>query len=404
MNILVSAFACAPEKIGAERGVGLLSVRELSKEHNIWVISDKENKKHIKSLEVYRKENVNFFHLDLFGYRRDNLYFHRLYYVLWKVLEYNIANKIAKEVDIDLVFHVTYANSWIPSCLLGFLEVPFLWYGGGRKKCDLDFIGEMSAAGKAREIARNLGIEVMGSVVNWLTARKADLILSSTSQEVWGTESEVKRFTIGGLSKGTMSSLGEAGLRNEKPFRIASIGRLHGWKGFALSIKAFRALREVHPQSELWVIGDGPEREYLESLSRHVGCSESTTFFGKLSRQETLRRIKEIDVLVHPSLHELFGYVMVESMAAGKPVICLEKEGAPLTVGDAGITIPPTSPEQVVSDIGEALIRLAGDPDARRELSERARERAKYWSEEAMGERLRSVCENIVNDRSSTSE
>jgi glycosyltransferase involved in cell wall biosynthesis len=102
----------------------------------------------------------------------------------------------------------------------------------------------------------------------------------------------------------------------------------------------------------------------------------SVTFWGVIPRWQVLEKLAECDVLLHPSLHDSGGWVCLEAMAAGRPVVCLDLGGPALQVTeDTGIKVPATSPEQVVSDLAAAMMQLAEDPDLRIRLGVAARQR-----------------------------
>ena len=70
-------------------------------------------------------------------------------------------------------------------------------------------------------------------------------------------------------------------------------------------------------------------------------------------------------MLVHPSLHEQFGYVVVEAMAAGRPVVCLEVAGLALLIRDGcGVRVAVRERERVVADLHSALRQYAVDRPA----------------------------------------
>jgi glycosyltransferase involved in cell wall biosynthesis len=142
------------------------------------------------------------------------------------------------------------------------------------------------------------------------------------------------------------------------------MGRLLAWKGFHLGIRAFAEARL--PETEYWILGDGPERQRLERLARKVGVADRVRFWGRLPRETALIRLKECVALVHPSLHDSGGWFCLEAMGAARPVICLDLGGPGLQVTDeTGIKIPAISPAQAVQDIAQAMIRLATDPETR---------------------------------------
>jgi len=103
-------------------------------------------------------------------------------------------------------------------------------------------------------------------------------------------------------------------------------------------------------------------------------------------------------VLVHPSLHDSGGWVCVEAMAAGKPVICLDLGGpAAQVTEETGIKIPAHTPEQVIAGLGGAMRRLAEDPGLRRSMGLAARKRAEeQFSWRRRGEQLQEFYERVV--------
>jgi glycosyltransferase involved in cell wall biosynthesis len=179
-----------------------------------------------------------------------------------------------------------------------------------------------------------------------------------------------------GLRAEEINRLGRIPLRQNNPFRLLALGRLLHWKGFELGLRAFALFKPRAPLSECWVIGDGPERGRLEKLAQRLGIAGSVTFWGSIPRSQVLEKLAECDVLVHPSLHDSGGWVCLEAMAAGRPVVCLDLGGPALQVTEeTGIRVPAISPEQVVRDLADALYKLASDPELRARLSLGTRKR-----------------------------
>ena len=101
------------------------------------------------------------------------------------------------------------------------------------------------------------------------------------------------------MSAEEITMLGSLPLRCTNPFRLVSIGNLLHWKGFHLGLKAFAQFQQRFPESEYYVIGDGPERRNLESMVRECGLVNKVRFWGKLPRQQVLAKLAECDVNVH---------------------------------------------------------------------------------------------------------
>ena len=101
------------------------------------------------------------------------------------------------------------------------------------------------------------------------------------------------------------------------------VGRLSPEKGIETLVDAAAAV----PGLPVRIVGDGPSRSDLERRARERGAG-NVTFVGRRPRADVVAMMKEARVLVVPSVwHEPFGYVAVEAMACGLPVIASEAGG-----------------------------------------------------------------------------
>jgi len=162
---------------------------------------------------------------------------------------------------------------------------------------------------------------------------------------------------------------------------------------------AFAQFLKVFSTSEYWIIGDRPERAELQRLAHDLGVADKVHFLGAMPRVQVLERLSECDVLVHPSLHDSGGWVCLEAMAAGRPVICLDLGGPALQVTEeTGFKTPAITPEQVVNDLAEAMLRLARDPELRKRMGEAARKRVnEYFDWDKKGEWLTDLYDSVCH-------
>jgi glycosyltransferase involved in cell wall biosynthesis len=99
-------------------------------------------------------------------------------------------------------------------------------------------------------------------------------------------------------------------------------GRLDNYyKGLDLLVKAFSAYRNKGGKGELWIIGDGPDRQKLEQLVIAAELSASVTFYGARYGQEKLNFIANMDVFVHPSHSEGSPTAILEAAALKRPLL-----------------------------------------------------------------------------------
>jgi glycosyltransferase involved in cell wall biosynthesis len=144
-------------------------------------------------------------------------------------------------------------------------------------------------------------------------------------------------------------------------------------KGFDSLIRVCRVLRDRGVPIDVELVGDGPQREPLERLSRDLGLENQVRFRGWLPFVEARESIRRAAVLVHPSagLGDGAPNVIKEAMALGTPVVASAVAGIPdlLEGGRAGLLVPPKDPEALANAVGELL----GDAALRQAVAERAR-------------------------------
>jgi glycosyltransferase involved in cell wall biosynthesis len=407
MKVLLSAYACEPGK-GSEPGIGWNWVRQIARFAEVWVITRSNNREAIeKALAEEPLPNVHWVYFDLPRWARLWKKGQRgvhLYYYLWQLGIYFLVRRLHRQVGFDLVHHVTFGNYWLPS-FLALLPVPFIWGPvGGGESAPRTFYKTFSFRGRIyeflRDIARWIGEH---DPFTRLTAKKASVVLvkaSETAERVMQLGAKnVQLLSEVAFSITEIAELSSLPPHLNSPFRLISLGRLLHWKGFHLGLCAFARLVQEFPNSEYWIVGDGPERKNLEGLARKLGIINKVRFWGALPRSEALKKLAECDVLVHPSLHDSGGWVCVEAMASGRPVICLDLGGPALQITEeTGFKIPPHTPEQVVKDMVEAMQKLALDADLRRRMGEAGRWRVgEAFSWECRAGFIANIYSQIVN-------
>jgi glycosyltransferase involved in cell wall biosynthesis len=414
MKVLVSAYACEPGK-GSEPGSGWNWVCQISRFQECWVITRENHRDAIEeSLAANPMPHAHFIYYDLPKWSRvwkKGQRGVRTYYYLWQIGSYRLARKLFRKVQFDLIHHVTFGSYWLPS-FLPLLPAPFLWGPvGGAESAPRSFRRSFSFRGQCYEAVRDAARR-MGELDPFvrMTARRALAGLAVTSQTADRLKAlGCRRVSLSsqlGLTKEDLSHLGRIPARHKIPFRVLSLGRFLHWKGFEFGLQAFARFHRKYPQSEYWLIGDGPERERWERLVDSLGMKNSVVFWHTLPRPQVLEKMTECSVLMHPSLHDSGGWVTVEAMAAGLPVICLDLGGPALQVTDVtGIKIPAITPEQVIADLASALEKLYQDSAQRLQFGEAGRARIeKHYSWDRRGEQLASVYAGLLSEKSVANE
>ena len=162
--------------------------------------------------------------------------------------------------------------------------------------------------------------------------------------------------------------------RDSSETRILYVGHHERRKGLIYLLEAVAILRRQGIPVRLTTAGGGQQLAELRRVANDLGIGELVTFLGHLPDpdDEKLPQLySQADVFVFPSLAEGFGFVLVEAMASGLPVVASDISAIPEVVGDAGVLFPARNPEA----LAEILRELAEDPRRRTELGARGRDR-----------------------------
>lgn len=155
----------------------------------------------------------------------------------------------------------------------------------------------------------------------------------------------------------------------EQPVISAVINGWNDRKNCKNTLLAFKAIHQQHPAVVLWAIGTAfePDGEAVAFCRQHN--ITNVVFFGSMRQAAVLEKIAQSTLLLHTSLVESFGMVLVEAMSYGVPVVAGQESGAvPWVVKDGGLLVDVTR----VADIAAAVNRLLADPDLYARTSQRA--------------------------------
>lgn len=131
------------------------------------------------------------------------------------------------------------------------------------------------------------------------------------------------------------------------------VGRMASNKGLATLLEAWVLV----PGATLLLAGDGHLLPVLRARARELGLEERVRFLGALSDEELREAYAACDVAVLPSEYEAFGIVLLEAMAAGKPVVATRVGGVPEVVeeGKTGLLVPPGDARALAQAVAELL-------------------------------------------------
>ncbi|WP_169786856.1 glycosyltransferase family 4 protein [Nitriliruptor alkaliphilus] len=141
-------------------------------------------------------------------------------------------------------------------------------------------------------------------------------------------------------------------------------------------LAAWPSVREQQDDAELVLVGQGYEVNGVAyEWARRRGLTEAVRFHGPIDRAELPGLIASARLLVHPSLEESFGMVILEAMALGLPVLGGRRSGAVpwLLEDEAGVLVDVRSP----AAIADGISRLLGDKSFALQTAARGQQRAR---------------------------
>jgi len=216
------------------------------------------------------------------------------------------------------------------------------------------------------EYLRNSSSSRIGKFFERSTAQLANKIIAVSQwtalalSEVYEVSQEKVTVIPNGVSLDLIRSVS----KEKEPLKVLYVGRLIEHKHVDWLLTAMKTVLTSYPKASLHIIGDGPQRDFLESYAHKLGITSAVRFYGTLSnRLEVVEHMKSASVFVLPSTREGFSMVTLEAMAAGTPVVVMK---APLNAtldyvkdGQNGLVVEPDKPDAIAN----AIVLLFEDSD-----------------------------------------
>ena len=158
---------------------------------------------------------------------------------------------------------------------------------------------------------------------------------------------------------------------------VGIVARLDSWKGHAVFLRAMARLKEIAPEARGVVVGDAPPelpeyRQGLETLSDQLGLAETVSFVPFQTELAPVMSALDVAVLASTT-PEPFGRVLIEAMAAGRPVIASDSGASREIIDDGqqGVLFPPGDHDALT----RAIARVLSDPALAAEMGRRGQVR-----------------------------
>jgi glycosyltransferase involved in cell wall biosynthesis len=156
---------------------------------------------------------------------------------------------------------------------------------------------------------------------------------------------------------------------------VCRLDKLERYKGVDTVIEALPAVLSRAPDVHYLVVGSGTDLDRHKQLAKNCGVADRVHFLGSVDEAILKACYQACDVFVLPSSCEGFGFVFLEAMQYGKPVVAADSGGAPEVVKDGmtGVLVK----YGVISHLAQALIDLCLNPTRRAALGQAGQERVR---------------------------
>jgi glycosyltransferase involved in cell wall biosynthesis len=301
----------------------------------------------------------------------------------WQRGALRLGRALDAEIDFDLIHHVTATGFREPGHLWK-LGKPFVWGPiGGLQFFPVRLLNAVPFRSRLFFVLKNLStlwaMHISGRPRRAAAAAQAILAASSNVADkvrtLWGRDATV----LCQVSAPDLELRLPVRRGVEEPLHIIWCGSCEARKALNIVLLALGQLKQSPVDWRLTVVGDGPLLGSWKALAGRLGVGERCTFLERLSRAEWLRIMASGHCFVQPSLYDATTSVVVEALAYGLPIVCLDHFGMKDAVdAEYGVKISPDTLDQVVRDFAKAIEALWLDEGCRYEMAIAAQQSSRH--------------------------
>ncbi|MEM7579883.1 MAG: glycosyltransferase family 4 protein [Mastigocoleus sp.] len=200
------------------------------------------------------------------------------------------------------------------------------------------------------------------------------------------------------IRNGTLGSVRTKSLEEYQPMEllrpaISTVAGMYKRKGITELIAAFTEIADEFTDANLYLVGNGPDREMFEEQARNTAVKDKIHFVG--FQPEPQRYLLSTDIFVLASHKEPFGLVISEAREAGCAIIASDVDGIPEAVdaGEAGILVPPVNSNA----LAEVLKRLLANPEELQKWQQKAKTNLESLSVQRVHEENIEIYKELID-------
>ncbi len=206
---------------------------------------------------------------------------------------------------------------------------------------------------------------------------------------------EVERFFTENLDLDQLTMLRKTYNLSKKDFIILFVGRLGEEKNVEFLIKAQKNLIKEHSNIKLIIVGDGPDKEKYEKMTRDLNLEDNIIFTGKTSWDEMPYYYQAADVFATASKTETQGLTVIEAMASNVVPVCMKDEAFESMITDElnGLLFKDQE------EYEKLILRLYDNPNELERLDKQARIQAESYSSKFYADKVLAVYQRAIKEK-----
>ncbi|CAM4099381.1 glycosyltransferase [Zobellia roscoffensis] len=390
-KVLINAYACSPHT-GSEPGMAWNWCIHLAKHCELHIVTEGEFRAHIEEAlkSLPQAKNMHFYYNPVseevrkMCWNQGDWRFYK-HYKKWQYKTYQLALKIRKEEQIDIVHQLNMIGFREPGYLWKIQEIPFVWGPiGGLKQFPVNYL-------KGVSLKMNFFVRLKNFInikqlqydkrVN-KALKRADVLVSSIPdsyraiKKYKGLESVVIPETGCFVSKDIQID------RFEKPeFKVIWVGKFDFRKQLPLALKAIEATQNKN--IKLHVYGTGTETQETEAkeLASTIGIENQILWHGNQPNSVVQDAMNEAQLFFFTSVSEDTSTVVLEALSNCLPVLCFDACGFGYVIYEkVGKKIPLSNPSTSITQFAEQLNYLYNNRDELKRMSHNCIERQRELS------------------------
>lgn len=391
MNILINAYACAPNW-GSEQGMAWHWITELAKMHNLYVITEGEWKKEIEEavalLDV--KDNIHFYYnpvsdkIRSMCWNQGDWRFY-WYYRKWQKKTLTIARQICSEHRIDIIHQLNMIGFREPGYLWNIYDTHYIWGPvGGMEIVPLSYLSGMPLSKKTKYIVKNMlnHLQIRYSTRVCKAIHRADIVIAAT-QGTYNSFVKLHHIKPVYMNEAGCTILEQhtAHNFNKDQLDILWVGRFLDTKKLDIAIRTIAKVKDL--PVFLHIVGSGSDTEnaMYQQMADKMGISNNIKWYGKLANKKVQEMMNQMDLFLFTSVLEGTPHVVLEAITNCLPILCIDTCGQGQLVNEAiGWKVPLTNPQQNSTDFAAILRRIIINRDEIKQKSDNCKQRQRKLS------------------------